>query len=160
MNTWNMTSIEVLPAVTLHEVNVTPVIDLAIKKDSPAPGVVFTVAQQNTFLGPGLEMPLLQLHRYVNHNLTPPYLDVGNVRLVPCQKFPRNLRRTSGLQTVMNVHCSHDCIRPELKVQTTVYKHGPDKMINALNHAFCMPSLLMNVWGSELMHNLQGKDEI
>jgi hypothetical protein len=60
----------------------------------------------------------------------------------------------------VNVNCSQNCIRPELKVETTVHKHGSDEMVDALNHALCMASLLMNVRCSELMHNLHGEDEV
>jgi hypothetical protein len=160
MNTWKVTSIEVLPAVTLHEVDVTSLIDSPVQQNQPALGVVSAEPQQNTLLGSGLEVTFLQLHRRVDDNLAAPDSEVVNTGLDSCQQLPRHLVRSSGLQTIVNVDCCQHCIRPELKVQATVHQHGSDKMVNALNHPLCMASLLMDVGGCELVHNLHGEEQI
>ena len=45
MDSWKVTSIEVLPAVTLQELDVTALIDSPINQDQPTAGVVLAVPQ-------------------------------------------------------------------------------------------------------------------
>jgi hypothetical protein len=85
MNAREVTCIEMLPAVTLHEVDVTPVKHLAIQQDTVALGVMSAEAQQDTLLGSGLEVTLLQLHRGVNNDLTAPHTEMVNTGPLSCE---------------------------------------------------------------------------
>jgi hypothetical protein len=61
MDSRKVLGIEVLPAGSLQELDITSVVDTTINQHSPALAVVVTVAQQNALLGPGLEVACLEL---------------------------------------------------------------------------------------------------
>jgi hypothetical protein len=85
MDTWKVTSIQVLSAVTFNEVDVTPVVDTSIQHDSVALGVVGVKSQQDTLTSPGLEVSLLQLHRGVDNDLAAPHSQMLNSGLDSCE---------------------------------------------------------------------------
>ena len=61
MDSRKVLGIEVLPAGSLQELDITSVVDTTINQHCPALAVVVTVAQQNALLGPGLEVACLEL---------------------------------------------------------------------------------------------------
>jgi hypothetical protein len=69
----------VLPAVSLQELDVSPVIHSTIDQHQPGLAVVLTVTQEDALLGPGAEVANLELHRQVHKNLAAPDLDVADV---------------------------------------------------------------------------------
>lgn len=160
MNSRKMASIEVLPAATLQELDLTSFIDSSIDQDSPALVVEVTETKKNALMGSGLEMPHLKFLGQVNKHLAAPHLDVAHIRPVPSQELPWCLGGAPGLETVVDVDGCQDCVRPELQMEATVHQHGSDQVVNPLNHALSMSSHLMNVRRSEVLDNLHWQQEV
>jgi hypothetical protein len=114
---WQMPSIKMLPAGALNEVHITPVVDSSGNEHPVAGWVVRMITQQNTLLRSRLEMPLLQFHRSVDNDLAAPHSEMSDAWLHSSKQLPRHLGRTPGLHEVVDVHCRHQSIRPELKVK-------------------------------------------
>jgi hypothetical protein len=88
MDSWKLSRVEVLPAVSLQELDITSVVDSAIDQHQPALAVVLTVAQQDALLSPRVEVTNLELHRQVHKDLAAPDLDVADIWDVTSEDLP------------------------------------------------------------------------